>query len=188
MIFDQRNEVPLRVSPQGGNTKIRIGGNKARRFAMQVGEVTTATTRHEYLLADLVRAFEHDDAAATIPSRDGTHESGGATANNDDVEIVHGRNIAGGIGRACSSPYVNGAAGEFLNSIAQLLQSTNVVLDSNAQLLVVPGRVLPRPFGQGAASTGARRNDNLAWHVSSGESFGRPRPVVPGRSGLRRQR
>jgi len=64
-----------------------------RRFAVQVSEVATAATRHQDLLADLVRTLQNDDAAITLPRRDGAHKAGRATAKNNDVEIAHRSNI-----------------------------------------------------------------------------------------------
>lgn len=95
MFLDQRNEVPLRVTTECRDTKIRIGRNKIRWLAMLVGKVTSSTTRHQDFLANLVRAFEHDDAAPTIACRDGAHEAGGATTQDNYIEFVHGGNIAG---------------------------------------------------------------------------------------------
>ena len=91
MFLDQRNEVPLCIPAQGGDTKVRVSGDEACRFAVQISEVTAATTRHEYFFADLVGAFEYDNAPATTPGCNRAHESGGATAHNDDVEFVHRR-------------------------------------------------------------------------------------------------
>ena len=62
---------------------------------MQVGEITTTTTRHQDFLADLVRALKHDDAASTIACRDGAHEAGGATTQDNYIVVIHGGNIAG---------------------------------------------------------------------------------------------
>lgn len=62
---------------------------------MQVGEVTSATTRHEDFLADLVRTFEHDNAAATSPRHNGAHQSRGTATQDNYVVIIHGGNIAG---------------------------------------------------------------------------------------------
>ena len=54
MFLNQRNEIPLCIPAQGGNTKVRVGGDEACRFAMQIREVTAATTRHEYFLPILL--------------------------------------------------------------------------------------------------------------------------------------
>ena len=62
---------------------------------MQVGEITSAATRHKNFLADLVRALKHYDAAPTIARRNGAHEARGATTQDNYVVIIHGGNIAG---------------------------------------------------------------------------------------------
>lgn len=61
---------------------------------MQVGEVATAATRHQYFLANFVRTFENDDAPATVSCHACTHEPGGAAAQNNDIEFIHAANIA----------------------------------------------------------------------------------------------
>lgn len=96
MFLDQRDKIPLCVAVERGNTEIRVGGDKMRRLAMQVREVAPATAGHQYLLARLVRAFEHDDAAPAITRRNGAHQAGGATAQDNYIIFIHGGNIAGG--------------------------------------------------------------------------------------------
>ena len=64
---------------------------------MQVSEVATATTGHQYFLANLVRSFENGNTPATVPRHARTQESGGAAAQNNDIVIIHGANIAGAI-------------------------------------------------------------------------------------------
>ena len=62
---------------------------------MQVGEITTATTRHQDFLANLVRALKHDDPAPTTAGRNGAHEAGSATTQDNYIVFFHGGNIAG---------------------------------------------------------------------------------------------
>lgn len=64
---------------------------------MQVSEVTAAATRHQYFSTDRVRTFQYDNAAATVACGNGTHKSGGAAAQNNDIVIIHGGNITGAI-------------------------------------------------------------------------------------------
>ena len=61
---------------------------------MPVGEVATAASRHENLLASFVRTFENDDTPATASCHACTHEAGGAAAQNNDIVIIHCANIA----------------------------------------------------------------------------------------------
>ena len=62
---------------------------------MQVCEIASATAGHQYFLANFVRPFEHNDAAPTITRRNGAHEAGGATAQDNYIVFIHGGNIAG---------------------------------------------------------------------------------------------
>ncbi len=68
---------------------------------MQIGEVTAAPTGHQDLLADLVRAFQHQHLPASLASGHGAHQPGGPAANDNDIVMVrwcaiHPRNITAG--------------------------------------------------------------------------------------------
>ncbi len=95
VLLDQRNKVPLRVATQRRYAKRRVRGDKARRLTIEVGEIAAAATGHEYLLADPVRAFEHNDRAAAIGRGYCAQETGGAAADNDDVGFHPAARIAG---------------------------------------------------------------------------------------------
>lgn len=62
---------------------------------MQIRKVAAATARHQDLFADLVGAFEHDDAAATIAGRNGAQEPGGTATDHYYVNTRHAGRIAG---------------------------------------------------------------------------------------------
>ena len=94
MFIYHRNEVPLCIAAQCGNAETGIGGDEMRWIAMQVGEVTAAATRHENFLTNFVRAFEHDNAAATMPCRNSAHQPGGASAEDRHIEIFHSSDAA----------------------------------------------------------------------------------------------
>ena len=95
MFLDQCDKIPLCVTAERGNTEIRVGRDKMRWLAMQVCKVAPAAAGHQYFLACLVRPFEHNDAAPTITRRNGAHEAGGATAQDNYIVFIHGGNIAG---------------------------------------------------------------------------------------------
>ena len=59
-----------------------------------VCEVAAAATGHENFLADLVRAFKNDHASSALACRNSAHQPGGTAANNYDIVVVHGGNIA----------------------------------------------------------------------------------------------
>ena len=54
---------------------------------MQVGEIAATSTGDEDFLADFFRTIEDDDAASTLAGFDGAHQSSGAGAQNDGIEI-----------------------------------------------------------------------------------------------------
>jgi hypothetical protein len=64
---------------------------------MQVGEVAATAARHEYFLANFVRAFEYDNTTAALPCCNSAHKSGGPTTKDDDIVFFHCGNIAGAI-------------------------------------------------------------------------------------------
>ena len=57
---------------------------------MQIREVAAATARHKNFLADLVRTFQDGYASAPLTRDDGTHQSSGTAAKNDDIEVMYG--------------------------------------------------------------------------------------------------
>ncbi len=94
MPFDQRDEIPLCIPAQRRYTEMRVGTYKPRRFRIEVREVAAPTTRHQDLLADLVRAFHHKRASAALSGGNRAHQAGGSPANNDYVGIFHAARIA----------------------------------------------------------------------------------------------
>jgi hypothetical protein len=52
---------------------------------VKVGEIAAAAAGDQNLLADSVRAFDHQDAPATLAGFHGTDQAGGAGSQNDDV-------------------------------------------------------------------------------------------------------
>jgi hypothetical protein len=61
---------------------------------MHIGEVAPPASGHKNLFAYLVRTFQHHDAAAPLTRRDGTHKTGSATADDNDIIVIHCCNIA----------------------------------------------------------------------------------------------
>ncbi len=93
MLVDQCNKVRRCVAAKRRNAEVRVGRDEMGWLTVYVREITAAATRHKYFLADLVRTLEHDSTTATISCDNRTHETGGSTAQNDDVVIRHGSNI-----------------------------------------------------------------------------------------------
>lgn len=95
VLFDHRDEVPLRVSTQRRNTESRVSGDEPGRLTVRIGEVAAPTARHQDLLADPVGTFEDNDTMSAIAGGNRTHEPGGTTADNDYVDTRHRERIAG---------------------------------------------------------------------------------------------
>ncbi len=55
---------------------------------MKVGEVAPSATGNEYLLAETRGSFEHGDAAPAFAGLQSAHQTGGAAADDDGVELV----------------------------------------------------------------------------------------------------
>src|SRR5690554_7878656 len=58
---------------------------EVRRRAVQVGEITAATARHQDFLAGLVGVVNHQHLAAAIARGGRTHQPGGTGADDDYV-------------------------------------------------------------------------------------------------------
>ena len=68
---------------------MRIRRQKILRLAIDIGEITAASTRDENLLPPTVRMLEHRNTPAAFTSYDGTHQSRSASANYDRVIPIH---------------------------------------------------------------------------------------------------
>ena len=88
VFLDQRDEICGSVAGQRGLGKMRIGREEIFGLAVEVGEVAAAAAGDEDLLADAVGVFEHRDAAAALAGFDGAHQTGGAAAENQCVEMM----------------------------------------------------------------------------------------------------
>jgi hypothetical protein len=62
---------------------------------MHIREFTATATRHQNLLADLIRAFQHYDTATATTSHSGAHKTSRPTTQDNDIVIIHGGNITG---------------------------------------------------------------------------------------------
>src|SRR5579864_1348939 len=89
VFFHQRNKIGRRVTGQGGLGKVRIGGDKVFRTAMQVGKVAAPAARDEDLFADALSPLQYRHAAATLTGFNGAHKAGSSSAENDDIKTLH---------------------------------------------------------------------------------------------------
>ena len=133
MFVDQRDEVPLCISTECGYAESRIGGNESRRLTIEVSEIAAATPGHEYLFANSVRPFEHDDTAASIAGGNGAHQSGSATAKNCYIEFTHWGSWASGFFDKLRFEFHRADAADFAVDVMITLDQANV-LDLRAYL------------------------------------------------------
>ena len=54
---------------------------------VEVGKVAPSSTGNEYFLSDAVGALQHRYSLAALTGFDGTHEPGGARAENNHIKI-----------------------------------------------------------------------------------------------------
>jgi hypothetical protein len=85
MFFDEAHEVRRSVAGQRRFGEVWIGGKEILRAGVQVGEVAAAAAGDQDFLADSIRAFEHQNIAASLAGFNGTHQAGRAGPENDDV-------------------------------------------------------------------------------------------------------
>src|ERR1044072_4090726 len=91
MFFDEGDEVSRRIAGQGRLAEMRVLGNEVVGAGVQVGEVAAPAARDRDLLTNALGVFEHDHFATTFAGGNRAKESGGATANHDDIGFSHGR-------------------------------------------------------------------------------------------------
>ena len=86
--LDKFEEVLRLIESQGRFGEVRIRGDEVFRSAMNIGEVAAAATRDEDLAAGLGIVFEEEDAPFALTGGGCAHETGGASAKDDDVEFT----------------------------------------------------------------------------------------------------
>ncbi len=86
--FDQRNEIGGGIAGEGRFGKMRVGGDKVLRGAIDVGEVAASAAGDENLFPDAGSVVEQAYPAATLAGLDGAHQSGGAGAQNDGIKSL----------------------------------------------------------------------------------------------------
>ena len=93
VFVDQLEEVARGVKRQCGFREVWIIGEKAIRFAVNVGEVATASARDEDLAAGQAAVVEQRDAAAALACDGSAHQACGSSSQNDYVKfsgrIIH---------------------------------------------------------------------------------------------------
>ena len=90
VLFDEGDEVRRRVAGERGFGEVGIGGEKILRRAVKIGEIGAATAGDEDFAAEASGTLEEGDAAAAFGGFGGAQQTGGASAENEDVELVSG--------------------------------------------------------------------------------------------------
>lgn len=67
---------------------MRVVRQEAFRRDAKIGEVTAPSARYQDFGARLIVPFKQQNLAATLPGGQRAHQSRGASAKDDDVEIV----------------------------------------------------------------------------------------------------
>jgi hypothetical protein len=86
--LDKFEEVLRLIESQSRFGEVRIRGDEVSRSAMNIGEVAAASARDEDLAAGLGIVFEEEDSPVALTGGGGAHETGGASAKDDDVEFT----------------------------------------------------------------------------------------------------
>jgi hypothetical protein len=85
-LFDEGDEILWRVARERGFCEMGIGGEEIFGSGVEVGEVAAASAGDEDFFAGAIGEFDNGDAAATLSSLEGAEKSGGASAEDEDVE------------------------------------------------------------------------------------------------------
>jgi hypothetical protein len=74
---------------------MRVRREKILRSAVQVSEIAPPASGDQYLLANAIGVFQHDDAAPALPGGDGAHQSGGASAQDHRMVRMDHETVSG---------------------------------------------------------------------------------------------
>jgi hypothetical protein len=86
VLFDEGDEILWRVARERGFCEMGIGGEEIFGIGVEIGEVAAASAGDEDFFAGAIGEFDNGDAAATLSSLEGAEKSGGASAEDEDVE------------------------------------------------------------------------------------------------------
>jgi len=86
MLFDESDEVSWSEAGQGGFGEVGIGGEEIFGSGVKVGEIAAAAAGNEDFLADAVGALEKGDTVSAFSGFNGTEQTSGASAEDEDIE------------------------------------------------------------------------------------------------------
>ncbi len=89
MSLDHGDDVCGCEAGEGGFGEVRIFGEKIFGAGVDVGEVASAASGDQDLLADAFGVVEQDNPAATAAGLDCAHHAGGARSQNYDINLLH---------------------------------------------------------------------------------------------------
>jgi len=100
MFVDESEKIVGSETGEGGFCEMRIGGDEIFGSGVKVGEVAAASAGNEDFFADAVGVFEERDATAASAGLEGAEETGGTSAEDQDVEgrrheVIVGQNQGG---------------------------------------------------------------------------------------------
>ena len=87
---DEVDEVRRRIPRESGLMKILVFGNEIVRCRVEVREVTTSASGDFDFLTDGIVVLEDRYVPPAVAGLDGAHQAGGATSDDDNVEIHAG--------------------------------------------------------------------------------------------------
>src|SRR5213592_3921437 len=85
VLFNQEEEILRCESGQRRLVKVRIGAGEAGWNRVQVGEVATTAAADQDLFANFCSALEYEDRASPLSRVNRAHDSGSATADDNDI-------------------------------------------------------------------------------------------------------
>src|SRR5271157_2278026 len=88
MFFDESHEVRGSIAGEPRLGEVRVSRKKILGASVQVGEIAAAAAGDKDLLPDSIGALEQETATAALPGFDGTHQTGSARSENDDVVFL----------------------------------------------------------------------------------------------------
>ena len=89
VLLHQSDDVGWSEARQSGPGEVRVLREKILGAGVDVGEIAAAATRDQDLFANAVGMVEQDHAPAALPSLQRAHQTGGASAEYDDVGFKH---------------------------------------------------------------------------------------------------
>lgn len=91
VLFDEGDHLRWGEAGERGLGKVGVPREKVFGFAVNVGEVTAATTGDEDLFSGAFSVFDEDDVSAAAAGLQGAHHAGGSSAQYSYIDSLHVR-------------------------------------------------------------------------------------------------